>query len=172
MRPQCTSRHSTFAQICGVTIGAVLVIISFGCRTWISVPTPDIVRTQNREGLSQLSVGMTKTEVLEIMGTETIQTYLKPALPSGKGTMKIPDQIKARYRGERINNPYRTETSQTADGIFVEILLYYTDRQAQDRAITNDELTPLVIEGGVLAGWGWSYLDENVEKYRIELRHR
>jgi hypothetical protein len=86
--------------------------------------------------------------------------------------MTIPDAVKLRYRGERLNNPYRTETSHTADGTFVEILLYYTDRQSADGGITNDELTPLVIEGGVLAGWGWSYLEQNVEKYRIELRHR
>jgi hypothetical protein len=159
------------AQICGRTIVAVLVI-SFGCRTWIAVPTLDTVRTQNRERLSQLSVGMPKAEVLGVMGTETIQTYKQPALPSGKGTKTISDEIKTLYRGQRINNPYRTETSHTADGTFVEILLYYTDRQSDDRAITNDELTPLVIEGGVLAGWGWSYLEQNVEKYRIELRHR
>ena len=171
MKSQCRSRGSMVGQICGSSIVAVLAIF-FGCRTWIAVPTTDTVRTQNRERLSQLSVGMTKAEVLGVMGTETIQTYTQPALSSGKGTTRIPDEIKARYRGERINNPYRTETSHTADGPFVEILLYYTDRQSADDAITNDELTPLVIEAGVLAGWGWSYLDENVEKYRIDLRHR
>jgi hypothetical protein len=53
----------------------------------------------------------------------------------------------------------------------VEILFYYTDRQA-DGGITNDELTPLVFERGELVGWGWSYLDQNVEKYRVEMRSR
>jgi hypothetical protein len=158
-------------RICGPSIIAVLAIF-FGCRTWIAVPTLDTVRTENRERLSQLSVGMPKAEVLGAMGTETIQTYTQSALPSGKGTKTIPVEIRTRYRGERINNPYRTETSHTAGGAFVEILLYYTDRQSADSAITNDELTPLVIEAGVLAGWGWSYLDQNVEKYRIDFRHR
>ena len=171
MRSQCRSRGSMVAQICPRAI-VVVLIIAFGCRTWIAVPTLDTVRAHNREGLSQLSVGMPKAEVLRVMGTETIQTYTKPALPSGKLTRSVPDGIKIRYTDTLLNNPYRTETSHAADGTFVEILLYYTDRQAADGAITNDELTPLVIEGGVLAGWGWSFLDQNVQKYRIELRHR
>ena len=159
------------AQICPLAI-VVVLIIAFGCRTWIAVPTLDTVRAQNREGLSQLSVGMPKADVLRVMGTETIQTYTRPALPSGKGTSRIPDRTEMHFRDTLINNPYRTETSHTADGTFVEILLYYTDRQSADHAITNDELTPLIIEGGLLAGWGWSYLEQNVQKYRIELRHR
>ena len=114
---------------------------------------------------------MTKAEVLEIMGTDSIQTYKKPALPSNKGSKKISDETRARYRSERITNPFRTETSHTADGVSVEILMYYTDTLNVDGAITDDELTPLVIEGGVLAGWGWVFLDQNVERYRIKLRH-
>jgi hypothetical protein len=122
--------------------------------------------------LNKLSVGMTKAEVLEIMGTDSVQTYKKSALPSNKGSNKVSDAMRARYRSERITNPFRTETSHTADGVSVEILLYYTDTLNVDGAITDDELTPLVIEGGVLAGWGWVFLDQNVERYRIELRHQ
>jgi hypothetical protein len=113
---------------------------------------------------------MTKTQVLEIMGTESIQTYQQSALPSGKGSKKVSDEIRALYRGKRINNPYKTEANRTVDGVSVEVLFYYTDQRELDGIITDDELTPLVIEGGVLAGWGWSFLDQNVEKYRIELR--
>jgi EAL domain-containing protein (putative c-di-GMP-specific phosphodiesterase class I) len=115
---------------------------------------------------------MTKAEVLKAMGTDAVQTYKKPALPSKKGSKQISDEIRALYRSERINNPFRTETSHTADGVHVEILLYYTDTLNVDGAITDDELTPVVIEGGVLAGWGWIFLDQNVEKYRIELRRQ
>ena len=121
--------------------------------------------------LNKLSVGMTKAEVLEIMGTDSVQTYKKSALPSNKGSKKISDGMRALNRGERINNPFRTETSHTADGTYAEVLLYYTDALKLDGAITDDELTPLVIEAGVLVGWGWTFLDQNVERYRIELRH-
>jgi hypothetical protein len=113
---------------------------------------------------------MTKARVLEIMGTESVQTYKKSALPSKKGSKRVSDETRALYRGKQINNPYRTEANRTADGVSVEILFYYTDQRESDGAITDDELTPLVIEDGVLAGWGWNFLDQNVEKYRIELR--
>jgi hypothetical protein len=156
------------APICGLAV----LLLAVGCRTWISVPTGETVRSHNREGLNKLTVGMTKAEVLTTMGTDSVQTYKKPALPSNKGSKKISDEMRALYRSERINNPFRTETSHTADGAYVEILLYYTDTLNVDGAITDDELTPVVIEGGVLAGWGWVFLDQNVEKYRIELRRK
>jgi hypothetical protein len=160
------SRSSLFAPICGLAILALVV----GCRTWIPAQTEETVRDQNRERLVRLSVGMTKAQVLEIMGTKSIQTYKKSALPSKKGSKRVSDEIRALYRGKQINNPYRTEANRTADGVSVEILFYYTDQRVSDPAITDDELTPLVIEDGVLAGWGWNFLDQNVEKYRIELR--
>jgi hypothetical protein len=156
------------APICGLGILALVV----GCRTWIPVPTEESVRDHNRERLNNLTVGMTKAEVLKAMGVESVQTYKKSALPSKKASKKVSDEIRARYRGKRINNPYRTEANRTPDGIYVEILLYYTDQQNSDGAITDDELTPLVVEDGVLAGWGWRFLDQNVEKYRFELRHQ
>jgi hypothetical protein len=160
------SQNSMLVPICGLAI----LVLAVGCRTWIPVPTEDTVRDHNRERLNMLTVGMTKAEVLKAMGTESIQTYKKSALPSNKGSKKISDEIRALYRGKRINNPYRTEASRTGDGVSVEILFYYTDHQNSDGAITDDEMTPLVIEDRALAGWGWNYLDQNVEKYRIEPR--
>jgi hypothetical protein len=154
-----------------VLVLASLVLV-VGCRTWIPVPTGETVRSHNRERLNNLTVGMAKAEVLEAMGSESVQTYKKSALPSKKGSKEISREIRALYRSERINNPFRIETSQTADGVFIEILLYYTDILTVDGAITDDELTPVVIENGVLVGWGWVFLDQNVQKYRIELRRQ
>jgi hypothetical protein len=154
------------ALVCGL---AVLVLV-VGCRTWIPVPTGEMVRSHNREQLNKLSVGMSRAEVLEIMGTDAIQTYKKSALPSKKGSKEISKEVRALYRSERITNPFRTETSRTANGAQIEILLYYTDILEVDGAITDDELTPIVIEDGVLAGWGWVFLDQNAAGYNIELR--
>jgi hypothetical protein len=149
----------------------VFIMVASACRKWVPVPTVDTVRTQNRENLSRLVVGQDKATVLQVMGTETIETYSAPALASGRFYGPIPEVTRMKYRDQRINNPYRTETSRTPAGIPVEILFYYTDRKA-DGGVTNDELTPLVLEEGVLVGWGWSYLDRNVEKYQIEMRSR
>jgi len=94
---------------------------------------------------------MTKDEVLGLMGTETIQTYA------------------GMVEDEKITNPYRTETHR-AGGFLWEILFYYTDRKAADGAITDDELTPLVMKDGVLDGWGWSYWKDVADTYEIRIR--
>ncbi len=39
-----------------------------------------------------------------------------------------------------------------------------------DGAITDDELTPIVILDGKLDGWGWSYWNNLVQKYEVRLR--
>lgn len=115
-----------------------LIYISGGCAEGL--------RSSNRQNLMKLSIGMSKEEVLKIMGT---RTHLTDA-----GT---------------INNPYRNETLQGKDKVF-EVLYYYTDRKRADGAITDDELTPLVFDNDKLIGWGQSFLDANIKKYEIRFR--
>ena len=55
------------------------------------------------------------------------------------------------------------------DKIF-EVIYYVTDVKNDDGAITDDELTPLVFDEGNLIGWGWSFLQNNVQKYEIRMR--
>ena len=107
------------------------------------------VRTKNRERLTKLSVGMSKSEVLKTMGTGT--TYDVFSRPS------------------RINNPYRTETLKGKDGKFYEVLHYYTDIKKSDFAITDDELTPIVLADDRVVGWGWGFLNDNVSKYHMQI---
>ena len=101
------------------------------------------VRADNRERLNTLSAGMSKQEILETMGTETIEA-----------------------QGSVITNPYRTEMHRF-DGHVVEVLLYYNDIQRKDGAITDNELTPLVLIDGELDGWGWSHWDDVRMRYGI-----
>ena len=93
-----------------------------------------------------LSISMTKQQVLEIMGTETIKTQGAP--PS-------------------IANPYKTETFPGNSGQLYEILFYYTDLNNRDGLITEDELTPIVIEDDKLIGWGDTAL--NYAKNQVEI---
>ena len=107
------------------------------------------VRTENRENLGRLSIGMEKQKVLEIMGTETVK-YRKYFI---------------------VNNPFRTEIMISADGkTTLEVLFYYTDKKRADRAITADELTPLVLKEGKLIGWGQSFTDQTKEIYELRIR--
>ncbi len=103
------------------------------------------MQSLNRSNLNKLSVGLSKTDALAIMG---IKTY--------------------NINGDIINNPYKTEIKKGENGKSnLEIVFYYTDTKKVDGAITDDELTPLVFIEGKLEGWGWTFFDDNVKKYQI-----
>ncbi len=80
---------------------------------------------------------MSRDQVLTVMGTRTIKS-----------------------EDEEITNPYRTEMYRSQGHTF-ELLLYYTDVKRRDGAITDDELTPLVIMDGKL---------DLVQKYELRIR--
>ncbi|MBQ32233.1 MAG: hypothetical protein CL923_06715 [Deltaproteobacteria bacterium] len=63
-----------------------------------------------------------------------------------------------------MRKPYRTELMRMSKGETVELLLYYTDLKAADNAITDDELTPVVLMDDKVVGWGWMLL----RRYRTE----
>lgn len=126
----------------------VIVMALSGCVT------VDSIRATNRENLLKLSAGMTKQEVLSIMGIKKIT--------ASKYSWSNPEYT--------ITNPYRSETLQGKDKVF-EVLYYYTDvKKIPSYAITDDELTPLVFDDGKLIGWGWIFLNEDVKKYEIRIR--
>ncbi len=110
-------------------------------------PTLEMIQSTNRSNLNKISLGMTKSEVLNIMGTKTISSF----------------------EGSIINSPYRSETT-THNGINYEIHFFYTDTKKSDNSITDDELTPVVYLNGKVVGYGWSYLKENIKKYQLDIR--
>ena len=111
----------------------------------------------NRDNLLKLSIGMTKEEAINIMGTKSTIAYSMVGIYGN-----IP-------RAVEITNPYRSEILQGKDKTF-EVIYYVTDDKNNDGAITDDELTPLIFDNGKLIGWGWSFLKDNVEKYEIRIR--
>lgn len=115
-----------------------------------SCVTMESIRTTNRENLNKLSLGMTKQQALNYMGTTTLKTT------DGSGDI--------------VTNPWRTEILKGKDNESYEILFYYTDTKAADGAITDDELTPIILKENKVIGWGWSFLNDNVLKYQINLR--
>jgi len=114
-------------------------------------------RANNRMNLLKLSNGMTKPQVLEIMGV---------------GEAKVCCPI------HTVTNPHRSEAYQ-AGGAAWEILFYYTDKKTETfntpagsnaGVIQDDELVPLVFRDGKLDGWGWSYWNDVVQRYEIRVR--
>ncbi|MFL6654624.1 MAG: DUF3192 domain-containing protein [Sulfurifustis sp.] len=111
-----------------------------GCAKFY-LDTADLLRQSNAENLKLLSPGMEKERVMKVMGTE----------PSKSLFMWI-------------DNPYRTETVTGKDGRAYEVLYYYTDLKQQDDKITDDELTPVVFQGGRLVGIGYATLQAKVQR--------
>jgi len=116
----------------------LLSLILAGCSS-LYLDTSDLLRDQNKENLKKLSAGQPKNLVMELMGTD----------PS-KGVFMW------------IDNPYRTEVLVGKDGKTYEVLYYYTDMKTRDDKITDDELTPVVLQDGKLVGWGYPFLDQKV----------
>jgi uncharacterized protein DUF3192 len=63
-------------------------------------------------------------------------------------------------------NPMREERLVGVDGVEYEVLFYYTDLRERDDKITDDELTPVVLREGKVAGIGYRFLGERVPRYR------
>ena len=111
------------------------------------VTNPQNIRTENRSNLNKISLGMSKSDVLKIMGTETVNT-------STYGP---------------INNPYRSEIVSES-GKNYEVIFYFTDLKKSDSMITDDELSPIVFFDGKVVGYGWLYLKDNIKRYQIDVR--
>ncbi len=78
----------------------ILAIMLSGCATPVPTkeqPTADMLRAYNATNLLNISIGMNKQEVLEIMGTGMIQTYYYGSLSN----TLIRDKV--------ISNPYKSE---------------------------------------------------------------
>ena len=111
--------------------------------------SPEQLQTQNRDNLTQLSVGMTKKAVIDRMGTEYAEDFDADGM-------------------YRINNPYTSEVILGKKDRF-EVLYYQTSQQKRDRIIAENELTPVVFEKDKCIGWGWNFLHQIIEKYEISL---
>jgi len=121
----------------------MLAALSGGCYS-SKYGTCDLARTQNRKRISQLSQGMEKQQVLDIMGEQTITcTMIKKSLFS-------PEVVKT------FDDPVKSDTLQI-ENRSLEVIYYYTDERG-DRELTDEELTPLVFENDVLIGWGRLFL--------------
>lgn len=154
----------------------LLAMSLVGCTT-VSL---EMIRTKNRENLVRLSVGMSKDEVLQVMGNKTVsvrKNRFADALEGfGEGMQRgSSSTVIVRETGivpeatRLINNPYRVETLKGKDGQIHEVLFYYTDIKKHDGAITNDELTPIVLLDDKVVAWGWGFLNENVSKYHMQI---
>jgi len=113
-------------QIILVLMAALFIT---GCATM-----SDRTLVSNSKSLNNLSLGMSKEEVLKIMGTEPVTS-----------------------EGQSVDNPYRRDIFKGSSNTY-EILYYVSDVKINDGSISDNELTPIVLLDGKLVGWGWDFV--------------
>lgn len=91
----------------------------------------------NRSGLEKLSVGMSKDEVVKIMGTDNAET-----------------------RDGLVPNPWTTETVKGRDGGQYEVLYYLTRKNPPMMKLAKYLTTPVIFRGGKLVGWTFETLEK------------
>jgi hypothetical protein len=123
-----------------------------GCSTLMVDPLEQL-RDANKQNIAKLSVGHTRLEVESIMG-------------AGRAGGGLPEVVFGRVQYLQARNPMREERLVGTDGVEYELLFYYTDLRERDDKITDDELTPVALRAGKVAGIGYGFLGPRVPKYR------
>ena len=111
-------------------IGAVLLLS--GCGPKATGTGPDV-----SSGPGGVRLGMTRQEVVQAM-LEEVQALQMAGL---------------------VQNPYATRFVQGRDGNTVEVMYYYLRMVRGDNVVTEEELIPVILQDGVVAGWGWEALE-------------
>ena len=125
-------------------LALLVAVFLFGCAGGSYQSYADY-RNKNRSNLAKLEVGMSKSRVLEIMGTET--HYM-------------------------ITNPYKVEFIPSKDGM-VEVIYYYTDFIDYNRGEDEmDGMTPVILKDNKVIGWGRKILDDTDYRQTIRVERR
>jgi|LakMenEpi03Aug12_release.lakeMendotaPanAssembly.Ray.scaffolds.fasta_scaffold228507_2 hypothetical protein len=125
-------------------LALIASLFLFGCEGG-SYQSYAEYRNRNRSNLAKIEAGMSKSRVLEIMGSETHYT---------------------------MTNPYKAEFIPTKGGM-VEVLYYYTDYINYDRGEDEmDGMTPIVIKDNKVIGWGRKMLDDTDFRQTLRIERR
>ncbi len=144
-------------------VGLALVIVwaaTGGCSS-ATLQTASEFREDNRAGIGRLQAGMSRDEVIAIMGTRTLTSPLGTEA-GGPGrterdTLGVTQvQIPLGSTAPALYNPMRSGIWEADAGTF-EVLFYYARLVADDGVVSDDELEPIVLLDGYLVGVGWDY---------------
>ena len=121
-------------------------------------------REANQANVSRLSPGMSRDQVVSIMGTQALP---RPLGTEGSGQARterdsmgvVQVQILTGSNAPALYNPMRTGTYEAGEHTW-EVLFYYARLIEDDGVVSDDELEPVVLRDGFLAGVGWVYWRE------------
>ena len=118
----------------------IVTVLIEGCGEGNAVT----IRTENRINITKVNLGMTKAEVLQLIGDKSARASF------GKNAVTV-------------TNPFRSELRQV-NGQTYEVLYYYTHQDQRDWPtkrfkILERELTPIILQDGKVIGWGAEFLN-------------
>ena len=130
-------------------------------------------RAENRSNLERLTTGMSRSQVISIMGTQSVPrpmgTETSGQVRTERDTMGVTQvQILTGSTAPALYNPMRTGTYETSEHSW-EVLFYYVRLVEDDGIVSDDELEPVVLRDGFLAGVGWKYWKEIAGQEGINL---
>ena len=127
-------------------IGIGILAMSVGCTSL------DKFAYQTRTNInSKLSYGMSKQQVISLMGSEIYNDAY------GEGV---------------ISKPFKT-AMYTKNEVIIEIVYYYTENKGGiGYRVDDEELTPLVFINGKLDSWGWESWVEKAKRYDINVNYK
>ena len=162
-------RRVTRSEVLAVVLG---VLVGVGGCSSATLQSADGFRAANRTKLERLTVGMPRNEIVAIMGTESIRplgTEGSSGARTERDSMGVTQvQFPLGARGPALYNPMRTAMFDQDDRSW-EVLYYYVRLVEDDGVIADDELEPVVLLDGYLAGIGWRYWTDAARQHEIDI---
>ena len=142
-----------------VLLTAAGCLFGYGAVDYI-VPAPTAetnleFATRTVAQLKTLAVGQSRDEVLERMRLEPVEGCVGWSWESREFYLRHNGWLRC-IKTTLLQSPYRT-ASLEIDGIRHEALFYYTGGTGPEGGITDQQLTPVLIIGCKLVGWGWAH---------------
>jgi len=96
------------------------------------------LREENRDSIAKVRNGMSRTEVLRVLGNKEAPTK----------------------HGNPVRNPFRVQTFSGSDGIQYEAMLFYTERHAKFGRVRDSNCTPVILRNDTVIGIGLPLLQK------------
>jgi len=129
-------------------------------------------REENRTNIARLTPGMSREQVMSIMGSQSLP---RPLGTEGSGqarterdSMGVAQVQITGSNAPSLYNPMRTGTYEVGEHTW-EVLFYYARLVEDDGVVSDDELEPVVLKDGFLAGLGWVYWRDVAAREGISL---
>jgi len=158
-------------------LSACVTVSAVACMPWAcssaTMQSAGGFREANQANFARLTPGMSRNEVVSIMGTQALPN---PLGTEGSGQVRTERdsmgvaqvQVLTGSSAPALYNPMRTGTYEAGEHSW-EVLFYYARLVEDDGVVTDDELEPVVLRDSFLAGVGWAYWREVAAEEGISL---